>query len=82
MHQLFTRFSESPPVVMSNNAHTWLRIAAIGLIAALQYFPHRHHPGQADAASKAQVAVSSAQTTLVTTAQTKSPPGTELAAAR
>ncbi|MEO8801204.1 MAG: hypothetical protein ABI551_25150 [Polyangiaceae bacterium] len=65
---------------MSNNAHTWLRIAAVGLIAALQYFPHRHHPVQAEAAPKAQVAAA-AQTTLVTTAQTKTA-GTELAAAR
>lgn len=60
---------------MSNNAHTWLRIAAIGLIAALQYFPHRHHPAaQAGAAAKAQ-------TTLVTTAQPTAA-GPELAAAR
>ncbi|HEX7664606.1 MAG TPA: hypothetical protein VF407_08850 [Polyangiaceae bacterium] len=65
---------------MSNNAHTWLRIAAVGLIAALQYFPHRHHDGRGDAASKARNA---AQTTLATTV-TATPAvatGTEVAAA-
>ena len=62
---------------MSNNAHTWLRIAAVGLIAALNYFPHRHHPS---AVSKAQAAAAQTQTTLATTAPAQAK-GTELAVA-